>query len=405
MDSFLRRSQQSPLDSYYQNTGSLTPFYSPTGTVSRLRQGSTSPLKAQSTRLNASADNSNYIAGNYKSPLPQAGNQRIQSSLGISAHSRQKLTSEVLKDKYNLDQLAQTGIGKQDKQKGFENEQFKEKISKLRKNMDTLKVKEQILDERADDKLDKKSSKEKTEQEKSTQPQNEGVFEQMKHQLAQIKNAVQTEKLKSEIKKKEPDTSEQTEPEREQAPGELKPIEDMTPQQLADKARGVLGEHETFASYANDRFNRYMLLAEQRMQTGEFYLSADAYSMAINFKESDPLAYAGKSHALFAAGEYMSSSLFLERTLNMFPEYLLFDINLVKMLGGKDIIETRISDIYEWIELSPGDVPELRMLLAYVYYQIDRIEPAEEQIKKAVESAPDNTAANTLYDTILKVQK
>jgi tetratricopeptide (TPR) repeat protein len=179
----------------------------------------------------------------------------------------------------------------------------------------------------------------------------------------------------------------------------------MTPQQLADKARGVLGEHETFASYANDRFNRYMLLAEQRMQTGEFYLSADAYSMAINFKESDPLAYAGKSHALFAAGEYMSSSLFLERTLNMFPEYLLFDINLVKMLGGKDIIETRISDIYEWIELSPGDVPELRMLLAYVYYQIDRIEPAEEQIKKAVESAPDNTAANTLYDTILKVQK
>ncbi|MHC4316728.1 MAG: hypothetical protein ACYSW3_30165 [Planctomycetota bacterium] len=136
----------------------------------------------------------------------------------------------------------------------------------------------------------------------------------------------------------------------------VKPSEELSGVALSVRAQSIRGEHKTFASYANDKFNEHMRAAEQYLKEGKYYQAADTYTLASIYKSKDPLAYAGKSHALFAAGGYMSSALFLSRTLEIFPEYARFKIDLVGMVGDRDKVESRIANIEEWLQISDSRV-------------------------------------------------
>ncbi len=166
----------------------------------------------------------------------------------------------------------------------------------------------------------------------------------------------------------------------------IMPREELTGIALSVRAQSIMGEHKTFASYSKDMFNQHMRAAEQYLKEGKYYRAADTYTLASMYKRDDPLAYAGKSHALFAAGGYMSSALFLSRTLEIFPEYARFKVDLVAMVGDRDKVESRIADIEEWIERS--DSAELQFLLGYVYYQIGRVGEAKKAIDAAYEKLP-----------------
>jgi tetratricopeptide (TPR) repeat protein len=167
---------------------------------------------------------------------------------------------------------------------------------------------------------------------------------------------------------------------------------------VSAKAREILGEHKTFASFAEDKFNRHMRAAEEYLKRGRYYRAADAYTLASIYKPDDPLAYAGKSHALFAAGEYMSSALFLTRALEIFPEYAQFKIDLVAMVGDKDKLESRIANIEKWLDES--DAAELQFLLGYIYYQMGRQAEAGEMINAAFEKMPESPAVAALKKAI-----
>ena len=167
---------------------------------------------------------------------------------------------------------------------------------------------------------------------------------------------------------------------------------------VAAKARAILGEHKTFASFAEDKFNTHMRAAEEYLKRGRYYRAADAYTLASIYKPADPLAYAGKSHALFAAGEYMSSALFLTRALEIFPEYAQFKIDLVAMVGDKDKLESRITNAEKWLDES--DAVELQFLLGYVYYQMGRQAEATEMINAAFEKMPESPAVVALKKVI-----
>jgi tetratricopeptide (TPR) repeat protein len=167
---------------------------------------------------------------------------------------------------------------------------------------------------------------------------------------------------------------------------------------LSLRAKSLMGEHKTFASYAEDKFNQHMRAAEQYLKEGKYYRAADTYTLASLYKRDDPLAYAGKSHALFAAGGYTSSALFLSRALEIFPEYARFKIDLVGMLGDRDKVESRIVNIEEWIKISGS--AELQFLLGYVYYQIGRVDEAKKAIDAAYEKLPEAPAVNTLRKAI-----
>ena len=178
----------------------------------------------------------------------------------------------------------------------------------------------------------------------------------------------------------------------------VKPREELSGIALSVRAKSIMGEHKTFASYAKDKFNEHMRAAEQYLKEGKYYRAADTYTLASIYKSNDPLAYAGKSHALFAAGGYMTSALFLSRALEIFPEYARFKIDLVAMVGDRDKVESRIADIEEWIERS--DSAELQFLLGYVYYQIGRVGEAKKAIDAAYEKMPNQPAVITLKKAI-----
>jgi tetratricopeptide (TPR) repeat protein len=182
-----------------------------------------------------------------------------------------------------------------------------------------------------------------------------------------------------------------------------------------DRAKAILGEHESFASYAEAKYHQHLRGGEVYLKQGRYYRSADAYTMASVYDAKSPLAYAGKSHALFAAGEYMSSALFISRAVEVFPEYVGrlkagggetagAELDLFKLFApslmviGRDKLESRAADVELWQQKS--DSAELQFLLSYVYYQMGRPGRAKEAIKKASEKMPDSPAVSVLKKAI-----
>ncbi|MFA5251327.1 MAG: hypothetical protein WC454_01930 [Phycisphaerae bacterium] len=220
------------------------------------------------------------------------------------------------------------------------------------------------------------------------------VYDQMKQQLDSLQEKIdlalvtpQPEQAAEEGKKS---ADEQTrESFRTEKPAEVN---------LPAAGKAALGSYGTFASFSEDKFNENMRAAEMYLKQGRYYRAADAYTLASLYKPNDPLAYAGKSHALFASGEYMSSALFLSRALQIFPGYARFKIDIVAMIGDRDKLETRVVDVEDWLKRS--DAPELRFLLAYVYYQMGRSVPAKEAIDAAYEKMPQSAAVLTLKKAI-----
>jgi tetratricopeptide (TPR) repeat protein len=234
------------------------------------------------------------------------------------------------------------------------------------------------------------------------------VYDQMKQQLdilqKKIEMAMAEQPTGKAVVPAEDETGEK--PAKEQMQKDLGPLSRRSrAERLAETGlstavpKGVLGPYETFASFSEDKFNQSMRAAELYLKQGRYYRAADAYTLASLYKPNDPLAYAGKSHALFASGEYMSSALFLSRALQIFPEYARFKIDLVAMVGNRDKLESRVVDLEEWLDRS-GGAPELQFLLAYVYYQMGRPSPAKEAIDAACEKMPDSSAVLVLKKVI-----
>jgi len=167
------------------------------------------------------------------------------------------------------------------------------------------------------------------------------------------------------------------------------------------QAKAILGPHRTLASFSEAKFNQHLRDAESYLKQGMYYQAVDAYTVALVYKPENPFACVGKSHALFAAGEYMSSALFLSRALGVFPEYekklkakkkeprtgdnfALLGSGL--SLIDRDKLENRIVEIEQWQQKT--DSAELQFLLGYIYYQMGRGERAKEAVEKAYEKAP-----------------
>lgn len=163
-------------------------------------------------------------------------------------------------------------------------------------------------------------------------------------------------------------------------------------------AKAIVGYSTTFAAKANDRFNELMKAGEAYIKQKQYYKAADAYSLAAIYQPENPLPYAGKAHALFGAGEYMSSAYFLSRAIEIFPDYTRFKIDLAAMFDDKDLLEKRTVDISQWQEKTGS--PELQFLLAYIYLETDRLEMAQRMTNGALVNMPQSQALQTLDKVI-----
>lgn len=435
LDNFLRYSTIP--ENYY--SGGLTPFYSQTGTVTRVVPGTNMVVVPPSSKIRTQQDES-LRQGLLLYSRMQTNTAATSGSLGPAGVTLPPTSTEPIETypPFGLEQYQQQEEKAREKLRG----QQRGIDEQLRKAAEDANGFEQSVGRRQTVKSSVKSDLEYSYSElpqttpepavalkpqtplepgliwpQEQQPEKIDIYEKMLAEYEEAKKASEEFVGESEQAQQQAGSDvnipsgkpavrkrEHEEPARitptpapasEERPAKKKPMSEL---EILARTRRVLSERQTFAAYSQDKFNRYMHAAEEYMQQGKYYLAADAYTLATIYKPLDPLGYAGKSHALFAAGEYLSSALYLSRAIGMFNGYVDFKIDIVTMIGDMDMVERRITDIKAWIELSGS--PELEFLLAYVYMQLDRLDKASEAIDAAYKRMPDVPAVSVLRAAI-----
>ena len=384
LDSFLRDTAGS--QNFGTSSGGLTPYYSPTWTVTTTQPGGSGAVTTGAGGLG-----SNSYAG---TKLPSAQMGYYQSGytpqigrrpLSMSQQDLEKLVEADIR-KYPLGGEPGSQSQEQFWRDMGVNIQRKEDASNaavkpVTGNESSL---EMLLGTKAQKVRDEQGKREANKEGLAGQIGNTlkpgqvtDVYEQMKGQLGKT---IELSKPQGVPATEQAEANEST----VSKPG-------VTPAEFA-KA------YKSFAAHSDDKFNQHIRAAEGFMKQGRFYRAADAYTLASIYKPNDPLGYAGKSVALFASGEYLSSSLFLARAVEIFPEYPKVKVDIVGMVGDKDTVENKILEARDWMDKS--DSGELEFLLAYVYYQMDRLEFARQSIEAAVKKMPDSPAVAAMKNAI-----
>lgn len=123
---------------------------------------------------------------------------------------------------------------------------------------------------------------------------------------------------------------------------------------------------KTFAGTSGSSFDRYMTSAEASLRSGDYYAAAGQFGLASRLDPVNPLPLLGRGHALAAAGDYISATHFLTAGIAKFPDIVAFDLDLVSLLGRKDVFDLRRADLEK--QLAASDSPELRFVLGYLEY-------------------------------------
>lgn len=442
LDSFLRRSAGSAgFDRY---TGRFTPYYSHTGTVTAMRPGRSVVVTPPTTEIGRrTAEKSDLqellstgrLTAEQDQPLFDSGilvsdielDSRRQQSYGQTPldripYGRSALASQFRPMSMTLQELEkiisseQRAYQPEDEESTYRQQTRESDTQRFGQQLQTIddgiaELKEdaigrqrpfsplstELLGEDAGRRLEVQTPHEQADDyDQADEDEQLDVYEQMMRQIEDLERGYEQLSADREIKEIE-DGERQTDRPQEDSQKKFSP-KGLPQTDLSARAKAILGKHSTFVAFSRDKFNEHVRAAEVYLKQGKYYRAADAYTLASIYKASDPLVYAGKSYALFAAGEYMSSALFLSRAIEIFPEYVRFDIDIVAMIGDRDKVESRIVDIEHWLERS--DVGELHFLLGYVYYRIGRLELAKEAIDAAYERMPGSPAVAILKNVI-----
>lgn len=146
------------------------------------------------------------------------------------------------------------------------------------------------------------------------------------------------------------------------------------------------------------QFDHYLTAARLYMQQGRYYRAADSFTLASVYIPHDARAHLGKSHALLAAGEYVSSAVSLARAIELDARYALGKVDLVEIIGGPDAFVQRITNLEE--QAQGDDASLLQFLLAYVNLQMDQIAEAQAAIEAARNGLPSSVAADLMETAI-----
>jgi hypothetical protein len=170
------------------------------------------------------------------------------------------------------------------------------------------------------------------------------------------------------------------------------------PDRLADEQ--AQRKYETPTGASRERFDRYLKAAELYLQQGRYYRAAESFSLASLYNPTDSRVHLGRSQALFAAGEYVSSALFLAKAIELEPSRSLAKVDLVNATGGPDLFLRRITDLEQCAKTA--NAADLQLLLAYIYFEMDRPEEAKAAIDAAKKASPHTLAVDLLSAAVSK---
>jgi tetratricopeptide (TPR) repeat protein len=170
---------------------------------------------------------------------------------------------------------------------------------------------------------------------------------------------------------------------------------DNSPQYKAANSSSRMDDQLTdFQSYSQFQFDKYFRSAQEQLRLGNFYQAADSFTLASIYEPDNSLCYAGHGHALFAAGQFVSSALFIIRAIELNPDYIQTNIDLVTIAGGRDNIASRITELEQLLKKAPAS--GLQILTAYVYYRTNQLAEARQIINAAYQDMPNSRATLTL---------
>ncbi len=164
------------------------------------------------------------------------------------------------------------------------------------------------------------------------------------------------------------------------------------------KAAKIRGKHKTFDSLAKANTEDYIKIANKMLKAGKSYKAADACTLAMVWMPENAEAHLIKGLALFAAGEYMSASFFIQQAIELNKDYASEKIGLEEKIPDIDLIDNRLVEAKQWQRQTRS--PEIAFLIAFINYQQGNVISASEIIEKAIEKMGDNAAVKALYEVI-----
>ncbi|HON92971.1 MAG TPA: tetratricopeptide repeat protein [Sedimentisphaerales bacterium] len=151
-------------------------------------------------------------------------------------------------------------------------------------------------------------------------------------------------------------------------------------------------------SVTRKRFDQHLAAGQSHMRQDRYDLAVDSFRLACVYVPYDVRPHFGKSLALLATGDHVASAMSLIRALELDAGYVTQKRDLVESLGGPDLFVRQISRLQDLVE--EGASPQLQLLLAYVYFQMDQTHEAIAAIEAVRAALPSSRAAASLQRAI-----
>lgn len=377
VENFLRRSSDPILSD--RSPGTARPYYQPDKLTTRFTRPETLGMEL-SGPVAAGRATSPFILSN--SPILSSSQYRQRP---LSNDSRQ---IEELLTRQNL--LLQEEAAR------LQPELLKEKLPGEKPELLPPSVLQQeLINQPAEEEIEQKLRPEEEVQAEFEKENQEAILEQ--ESMRSQRQPFMTEEM--EQKRDEEQPGERVGPAQE----EKSQLESLlpTPQEQADTAavgREIIAEYKSYDSLADARYTGYMQNAEQFIKEGKFYKAADLYELASIWRPREARGYLGKGFSLFAAGEYMSSSYYVGRAIELEPTLAARSFKLDKLIGDRDVFENRLLEMAQWQEKSKSG--ELAFLIAYVLYHDGKTAEAAAAIAKAEKAMPDSASVQAMKNVI-----
>jgi len=152
--------------------------------------------------------------------------------------------------------------------------------------------------------------------------------------------------------------------------------------------------NSSFSTYSHSQFDKYYNTAQNQLLRGNYLEAADSFTLASLYEPDNANCYAGHGHALFAAGQFVSSALYIIRAIELNPEYVQANIDLVPSIGNRNVVDMRTSELEQLLKKAPAS--GLQILTAYVYYRTGKLANAKQIINAVYQEMPNSRAAVAL---------
>ena len=171
----------------------------------------------------------------------------------------------------------------------------------------------------------------------------------------------------------------------------------------ASTSTGMSNYQRDFEARSRRQYQLNMQKAYELLQKRNYYRAADAYGLAIVYDHTSGAAHQGKAHALFGAGEYMSSAYFLYQALKLDPRLSQARTDLRKLFSDEKKFQSRMKELNDWQTRSKA--AELKFLQGYVLYQIGSRDQAKSLLTDALILNPTMKAIQPILNAMAKEKK